>query len=84
MASVTLGDVSLCSLSDRENIILIGRIDDAVIAECPYSVFKLLLVHLLLDKVPDVALVDELVRLGALLHHFKDELLRVARVCIKP
>ena len=66
-----------CSLSDWVNVIIVSRVDLAVVAQRQESLLEFLLAHPLLDKVPDVALVDELVRLWHLFHALKNELLAV-------
>ena len=44
---------------------------------------EIALIHALLDEVPDVAFVDELVLFCDLFHDLEDELLAIASMCVK-
>jgi len=55
----------------------------AVVSERNERLIEIALVHALLDQVPDIALVDELVLLRDFLHDFQNELLAVARVLVE-
>ena len=72
------------SLGDGVNVIIVGRVDLSVVAECCQGLVEGLIADAVLDDVPDVALVDELVLLGDLAHDFKDDLFAVSRELLEP
>lgn len=74
---------SASSLRDGVDVVIVGGVDLTIVTEGRQYLVEFLLAHLLLDEVPDVALVDELVLLGDLLHHVEDELLVVACVLVE-
>ena len=71
----------LLSLRDGEDVIIVGRVDLPVVAKRHQFLLEVRIVQLLLDHVPNVTLVDELVRLGNLLHHLKNQTLAVPCAC---
>ena len=72
------------SLGDGVNVIIVGRVDLPVVAECCQGLVEGFVADAVLDDVPDVALVDELVLLGDLAHDFKDDLFAVSRELLEP
>ena len=76
--------LSVDSFSDGVNVIIVGRVDLPVVAECCQGLVEGLIADAVLDDVPDVALVDELVLLGDFAHDFEDDLFAVSRELLKP
>ena len=58
---MTEGLALLLSLGDGVNVIIVGRVDLTVVAQGYQSLIESIAAHSLLDDVPDVTLVDELV-----------------------
>lgn len=81
--SLKSGAKGRCSLSDRVDVVIVGCVDLSVVGKRTDCLVEFLLVHALLDHVPNVALVNELVGLGDLLHALENKLLGVAGVRIE-
>ena len=62
------------SLSDGVDVTFVGRVDLAIVAQEQECLVKDIRAHLLLNDVPDVTLVDELVCLSDFSHDLEDEL----------
>lgn len=55
--------LSIYSFSDGVNVIIVGRVNLSIVTEGHQSLIKRLCADSLLDHIPDVTLVNELVRL---------------------
>ena len=71
------------SLGDGVDVVIVGWVDLSVVSQSGQHLVKFCLAQFLLSHIPDVALVDKLVRLGDLLHDFKNKLLAVTSVWIE-
>ena len=74
---------AVTSLRNGVNVVIIGRINLTIIGQSSEGCIEVSLAQVCLHDVPDVALVDELIRFGDLLHHFEDDLLAVTSMLVE-